>query len=431
MTQGKSGAGETPREMVRQAWLVTALLGLLYFINFLDKSVIGLAAVQIIEEYNLTPAEFGLLSSVFFIFFVPMQMVGGLLADKYPSSTILLIMAIVWSISMIPMILPTGFVALLMSRVLLGAGEGPTAPVAIHALYKWFPDARRAVPNAVYTMGPPAAMVIGAPVLVWLIADHGWRFSFLVLGLLSAVWALIWLVVGREGPIAAHRNEVGPTPSVASYLSIIRSRTFLGCFLLGFPSYFGLTIMLAWMPHFLEAAVGLDTKSVSWAIAGAWGIVGIGPLIVSLISQRMTERGFSAKVARGWLSGGLFAFSGLILIAAPTLPISTGVQAAMLIVGLPLGVVVNPLLFTLLGQITPIRLRGGTVGIFGTMTAPAGLLAPLAMGFAIQEAATELEGYSFGFTCFGIIALICGVGALILIDPDHDRLRWGAETARL
>lgn len=168
-----------------QAWVVTILLGLFYLINFLDKSVIGLSAVQIMKEMNLTPAQFGLLNSAFFIFFVPFQFVGGLLADKYPTTRILLIMSIVWSIAMVPMIFPAGFAALLASRMLLGAGEAPTSPVAIHALYKWFPDEKRAVPNAFYSMGPPAAMALGAPLLVWVIADHGWRFSFLLLGLLS------------------------------------------------------------------------------------------------------------------------------------------------------------------------------------------------------------------------------------------------------
>lgn len=52
----------------------------------------------------------------------------------------------------------------------------------------------------------------------------------------------------------------------------------------------------------------------------------------------------------------------------------------MLIVGMPIGVVVNPLLFTLIGQICPVHLRGGIIGIFGSGNTLAGAIAPLAMG---------------------------------------------------
>lgn len=410
-----------------QAWVITILLGAFYFINFLDKSVIGLSAVQIMKEMDLSPAQFGLLSSAFFILFVPFQFIGGLLADKYPTTKILLIMSVVWSMAMIPMIIPAGFAALLASRMLLGAGEAPTSPVAIHALYKWFPDEKRAVPNAFYSMGPPAAMAIGAPLLVWFIADHGWRYGFFILGLLSLGWAVLWLIFGKEGPIegkgASHKFE---GTRWKGYLEIARSRTFLGCLLLGFPSYFGLTIMLAWMPHFLQEAVGLDTKSVGWAIAGAWSILGIGPLIASTISQRMMARGVSARVARGYLAAGLFAFSGVILIAARVLPVSPGIQATMLMVALPLGIVVNPLLFTLLGQICPVSLRGGVIGIYGSGNTLAGAIAPVAMGLAIQQAPTQLEGYLFGFTCFGIAAIVCGALAMLMIQPEVDQHRWQA-----
>ncbi|HWL47600.1 MAG TPA: MFS transporter, partial [Sphingomonadaceae bacterium] len=100
----------------RTAWFIVFLLSLLYFINFLDKAIIGLSAVHIMKEMNLTPTEFGLVNSVFFLFFVPLQLVGGLLADRYQSRWILLVMALSWSAAMMPILLPAGFAVLLASR---------------------------------------------------------------------------------------------------------------------------------------------------------------------------------------------------------------------------------------------------------------------------------------------------------------------------
>lgn len=415
---------QNSRRFHLHAWVITVLLALIYLINFLDKSVIGLSAVQIMAELKLDPTEFGLLNSAFFVLFVPLQFVGGVLADRYPTKWILFIMAIIWSASMIPMAIPAGFAALLGSRVLLGAGEAPTSPVAIHALYKWFPDERRAIPNAFYAMGPPAAMIFGAPIMVWVIAAHGWRFCFLILGLLSLVWALVWLFVGAEGPLTTARPETSSRPKASGYWRVVTSRTFIGCLLLGFPSYFGLTIMFAWLPHFLERAVGLDTRTSGWVISGAWAITGLGPLIVSVISQRLMARGVSARVSRGWLAAGVYAASGVILVLSRVLPVSPAVQAVMLVIGLPLGVVCNPLLFTLLGQLCPVHLRGGVIGVFGSGNVIAGLIAPVAMGIAIQMGTSELQGYLVGFSWYGVGAFLCGLCAFLLINPEAEEARF-------
>jgi ACS family D-galactonate transporter-like MFS transporter len=53
----------TPRE----AWLIVALLFLFMLVNFADKAVIGIAAVPMMQELGLSPSEFGLIGSSFFL----------------------------------------------------------------------------------------------------------------------------------------------------------------------------------------------------------------------------------------------------------------------------------------------------------------------------------------------------------------------------
>ena len=400
--------------------MIVALLGTLYLINFLDKSVLGLSAVKIMSELSLSPASFGLLNSVFFALFVPMQMIGGVLADRWPTRHILLAMALIWSLSMLPLGLPGGLGTLVASRVLLGFGEGPTSPVAIHALYKWFPDEKRALPNAVYVMGGPLAMILGAPVLVWIIASGGWRAAFVALGCMSLAWSALWFMLGKEGPLVAPRESRG-LPGAGRYLRLVFSRTFIGCLLLGFPSYFAMTLMFSWMPHFLEAVLHFSNAATGATISAAWIIVGFGPIPVSMLSQALIARGVSTRMARGVMSAALLILAGLLLAMTPHLPISGPVQARLLMGALALGVVCNPLLFTLLGQLSPIELRGGVVGCFGSGVVSAGLFAPTAMGYAIQAGADERAGYAIGFTSFGALATVCGLAALVLINPEADK----------
>lgn len=53
----------------KNAWLIVGLLFLFMLINFADKAVIGIAAVPIMQELQLSPREFGLIGSSFFLLF--------------------------------------------------------------------------------------------------------------------------------------------------------------------------------------------------------------------------------------------------------------------------------------------------------------------------------------------------------------------------
>ena len=51
------------------AWTVVILLVLFMLINFADKVVLALVAIPVMDEFSLTPTQFGLLGSSFFLLF--------------------------------------------------------------------------------------------------------------------------------------------------------------------------------------------------------------------------------------------------------------------------------------------------------------------------------------------------------------------------
>src|SRR6266480_2706870 len=74
-----------------RAWLVVAMLFLFIVINFADKAVLGLAAVPIMKDLNLTNAQFGTVgSSLFFLFSISAVLVG-FIANRVPSKHLLTI----------------------------------------------------------------------------------------------------------------------------------------------------------------------------------------------------------------------------------------------------------------------------------------------------------------------------------------------------
>src|SRR5437764_4341478 len=138
----ESSGGETmsTQPAPKGAWKITFLLFLFMLVNFADKIVVGLAGVPIMTELKLQPEQFGLLGSSFFFLLSISAVVVGFIVNRVATRWVLLALAAIWALSQFPMVGTVGFTTLLICRVILGAGEGPAASVAVHAIYKWFPD---------------------------------------------------------------------------------------------------------------------------------------------------------------------------------------------------------------------------------------------------------------------------------------------------
>src|SRR5215472_14920000 len=157
--------GNMPAGEQKGAWLTVGLLLMFMMINFADKAVISIAAVPIIQELKLSPREFGLVGSSFYLLFAVSAVATGFLVNRLQTRWVLLVMGLVWALTQFPMIGNVGFATLVGCRIALGAGEGPAGPVALHATYKWFPNELRALPTAVIAQGGALGVMITLPLL--------------------------------------------------------------------------------------------------------------------------------------------------------------------------------------------------------------------------------------------------------------------------
>ena len=176
----------TAREGGMRAYAVLIMLFLFQTLNFFDKLVFGLSAVPMMKELSLTPKDFGLIGSSFFLLFSLSGMAVGLfVVGRFPAKWILMLLAAVWSATQIPIFFSSSVAVLVICRIILGAGEGPGLPTALHTCYNWFPADKRSVPSAVALQGISVGLLAGGPILTYVIVHYGWRTGFLVCGLLA------------------------------------------------------------------------------------------------------------------------------------------------------------------------------------------------------------------------------------------------------
>ena len=427
----------------RQRWVIVAGLFFFLAINFADKALIGLAAEPIMRELGLTHTQFGRIAASFFTFFSISALLVGLLANRVKARWLLLAMAITWSISQVPLLVFATPLTLIVSRVLLGASEGPAYPVAVHALYKWFPDHERAVPSAVLTIGASFGAGLIAPVITGVIVHFGWHAAFVMLAVAGMIWSGIWLRIGKEGPLGtrgghgshaagdadslrAHPSALAlPLPHKIPLGALLLSRTCIGSDLSGFAAYVILTMSTIWLPSYLVRVAGYSLTEVGWIVVlPAFGQMVVSPLF-SWWSQRLMARGVSSRHARGTLGAAAVVASGAALAVMPQLPAGPLLIAAVTIAfSLASFTFVSGVM--LAGEIVPPAQRGGVLGINICITTLAGFVTPAVMGQVIDHAAAQVDGYRTGMMLAGVFSVVAGVIAACLIDPASDRRRFAA-----
>jgi MFS transporter, ACS family, D-galactonate transporter len=418
----KTDRTETPKE----AWLIVALLFLFMLINFADKAVIGIAAVPMMQELRLTPSQFGLIGSSFFLLFSVSAVITGFVVNRVQTRWALLVMGLVWALTQFPMLGTVGFATVVACRVALGAGEGPAAPVALHSAYKWFPNELRTLPTAIIVQGGGVGIMVALPLLNWIIVNYSWHWAFGVLGIVGLAWTAAWLALGREGSLAAAAaRDVAPTRERLAYGQLLFSPTILASWCASFAAYWGLSQALSWQGAFLIKGLGLTQGSI-----GLLGALPAGASVVVVItagwySQRLLGRGVSSRVARGILGGACVTLGGAALAIMPYAP-SIPVKIALSTIGLALPSVIYVISNTVVSEITPVAQRGALLAIGTAVSTSAGLLAPYVMGSVIERAATPLDGFNTGFTICGVIMLVGGAIGMALISPKREAMRWAS-----
>jgi MFS family permease len=408
----------------RRAWFFVFLVFLFMLINWADKAVIGLSAVSIMKELHLTHTQFGLIGSSFFLLFSISGVVVGFIANKVRTKNLLLAMAIIWALTQLPMIGSVGLTALITSRIVLGAGEGPAFPVAMHAIYKWFEDQRRTFPSSIVASGAAFGAGVVAPAITWLIATYSWHAAFGVLGAVGLMWSIVWFCFSEEGPLDKPNlgTEAGAETRVP-YRDLLLSRTALGVFVGGFAAYWALTLNVVWLAAYLIKGAHFTPTQTGWIIVlPSLTQIVLAPSL-AFLSQRMVRDGTSSRVARGVLAGLCVFGGGIAMVCLPFVPVGAG-KIVFTALAFSLGSIVFTLGSPLIGEISPVAQRGAMLGITNSIHTLAGLIAPLAMGVIVDVGTNPAEGFRTGFAAAGALIGVAGVATMLLINPEADIARF-------
>jgi len=179
------------------------LIGLLFLhtVNtYMDRACISSAADAMQNDLNIDSQTMGYIFGVFAIGYALFQIPSGWFADALGARGVLAWVVSLWSI--FTMLTGAAFNAfvLLVIRFLFGVGEAGAFPGATRALYNWVPARERGLAQGLFHSGARVGASLSLFLMPFLITLVGWRFTFVINGVIGIGWVILWLSWFRNDP---------------------------------------------------------------------------------------------------------------------------------------------------------------------------------------------------------------------------------------
>lgn len=293
----------------------------LYFVNYLDRTNIGFAGPNgMNEELGMTATMFGLASGIFFVGYLTLEVPSNLALHKFGGRRWLARIIFSWGLiaSMIAFVPNATWLYIL--RFLLGAAEAGFFPGIILFLTYWFPKRVRAKATAMFLLAVPLSSVIGAPLSAWLISVgdgvwgmSGWRFMYLVEGIPAVLLGVVcwfyltdrpqqatWLTDEERDWLVNEMEHEAAQTSARYHYPLRRALTEPRIWALAFV-YFGMVYGLYALSFFLPTIIGgfQETFGVEYTIMQV-GLITAIPFAVGAVAMQLWSRHGDRTRERVW-----------------------------------------------------------------------------------------------------------------------------------
>jgi MFS family permease len=390
----ESGNVAASSRSIRATSMVLFMLCLMYGITYIDRVNVSTAAAVFRKELNLSNTQVGLVFSAFAYPYLVFQVIGGWVGDKFGARRALTIAGIIWATATIFTGLVGTLTTMLLARVMLGFGEGATFPVATRAMSDWTPAGKRGFAQGITHSAARLGNAITPPMVAWLIVLVTWRGSFVIMGIVSFIWVLIWAWYFRDNP----RDHPGITLAELDKLPKFRTREekkkdpvpwgrltkrMLPVTVVYFCYGWTLWLFLAWIPLYFLESYKLDLKSSGLFAAGVFFGGVVGDTMGGVVSDRIYEKtGDRNKARRNMV---VLGFLGSLIFMLPIMFIHNVTLAAFcLSVAFFFSEFTIGPMWAIPMDIAP-RHSGTASGLMNTGSALAAIISPLIAGYVIDK----------------------------------------------
>ncbi len=193
--------------MSRLRWKLIPYVFLLYIVANIDRVNIGVAALNMNKDLDISAAVFGSLAGIFFIFYFIFEVPSNVILHRVGARVWIARIMVTWGIVTCLEGFARGATDLAILRSLLGAAEAGFYPGIVLYFTYWFPAKHHARAVSLFIVGVAAANIIGTPISSWILDNvhlaglASWRWLFILEGLPAVILGIVtpWIMVNRPG----------------------------------------------------------------------------------------------------------------------------------------------------------------------------------------------------------------------------------------
>jgi ACS family hexuronate transporter-like MFS transporter len=329
-------------------WTICSMLFVATTINYVDRQVLSILkpvlAGNVLHlqpllpgwptveaSINLTDVQYGNILAAFQIAYALGVVFAGRLVDRLGCRKGYPIVTGLWSLAAMGHALVNSVTGFAVARFLLGLGESGNFPAAVKATAEWFPPKERALATGLFNSGASVGAILAPLAVPWVALHFGWRASFLVTGLFSAVWIVWWSIRYRTPhatgltPIAVSVAETSATS--VRWWKLLRYKQAWGFMLGKFLTDPVWWFFLFWLPQYFNSRFKLDLSHLGLPLVVVYVFSTVGSVFGGWLPRGFMRLGMSLKSAR---------LAAMLTCACLVVPIAVagGLHSVWLAVGL-------------------------------------------------------------------------------------------------
>jgi sugar phosphate permease len=299
---------------------IVALMVAFSIMSYFDRTIMSIAGPGMMKEFSISETAMGAVYTAFLMSYAAMNLPGGYLADRIGPRRVLTVMGLGAALF-------TGLTALggkpglgtvlgivpsfFLVRFALGFLTGPLYPTCARTMGNWIPPTQHARVQGFIAAGAGLGGATSPLLFSWMIGYYGWRTSFWIAGVATAVLAVLWFWYVRDHPfqhpgiagannaspggqVTLKESKAGPTP----WLKLLTDRNLMlltgGYFAVSYFEY----IYFFWLYYYLgeirhlgprQSAIATTIVFLTWMVMsplGGW----VSDLLVRRYGQKAGRR---------------------------------------------------------------------------------------------------------------------------------------------
>jgi MFS family permease len=383
------------------AWALVAMLWVISFLNYADRSVLSAVMPQIRSEFQLTPPQLALLSSSFLWVYAVAASLAGYLGDRFSRKRVILAGLVTWSLLTFLTPFAGTFAIFVLLRAFTGLGEASYYPAGTALISDYHGPETRSRALAIHQTAVFAGGGIGTLIAAALADRFQWRLPFYAYGAIGVLIAVVVAAMMRDTPPAVKRQA---KTEQGTFAFVLRRRSALMLYAVFFFATSVSAGVTIWAPTFFHDTMNFSLTQATFYGAATINLAGFCAVLCGGTLADWAAARF--KVGRFYVLAGGLCLAAVFLLPFGLLRNANLLGLCLLLAGFSKGLF-DGCIYAAMHDVVPPFARATAVGMMTTLGFVGAGLSPLVIAWL---------GEAFGLgNAISLMALLYLIGVILLL----------------